>query len=393
MISVSEAKQLIKDHCTVLEPKWLNLYEANACVLAQDLTATSDSPPFHQSAMDGFAFRFDEAQIHPSLEIIGEVSAGENPKAFLQAASAVRIFTGAMLPHSYDSVVMQEKVEVIGQKLFIKDPAIKKGMNVRLQGSQIKSNALALKAGIVINPGMSAYIACLGFDKVKVIPKPRVSIISTGNELNSPGTALEPGKVFECNTYSLNAALLAQGIQASSIHRVLDDQQAIEAVIKKCLESSDLIILSGGVSVGKYDFVAAALNNCGVKTVFHKIKQKPGKPMFYGVKEGVSVFGLPGNPASLLTCFYEYVLPAVQVIMNLPTSKSKTLRLPLLNDFEKKAGLTHFLKARLNQNCVEILQAQESYLMSSFATADCIAVLEEEKSVFKKGELIEVHLL
>ncbi|MEI6021210.1 MAG: gephyrin-like molybdotransferase Glp [Bacteroidota bacterium] len=393
MISVQEAKQLIHAHCKVLQVKLVDLYEANACVLAEDLYATSDSPPFHQSAMDGYAFRFEESKNHVSLEIIGEVAAGENPEQFSQVASAVRIFTGAKVPETYDTVIMQEKVELVNEQLFLKDPAIKKGMNIRLQGSQIKAGDLALKTGVIINPGMSAYIACLGFAKIKVIPKARVSIISTGNELNAPGTHLEVGKVFECNTYSLNAALIELGIHVQGIHAVLDNQKEIEDVINDCLQNSDLIILSGGVSVGKYDFVAPALNHCGVKTVFHKIKQKPGKPMFFGTKDHIPVFGLPGNPASLLTCFYEYVLPALNCLMDLPASKKKNLHLPLLEAYQKKPGLTHFLKARLHGNQVEILQAQESYLMSSFAMADCIAVLEEEKSVFEKGDLVEVHIL
>jgi len=173
----------------------------------------------------------------------------------------------------------------------------------------------------------------------------------------------------------------------------LDDNEAIitEAIAKK-LNDCDVIILSGGVSVGDYDFVAKAIVNCGVTEVFHKVKQKPGKPIFFGVKQDKLVFGLPGNPGAALTCFYEYIAPAIHKMMGREIRLEK-LVLPLTMPYTKKAGLTFFLKGFATSNSVKPLPAQESYLMNSFSIANCIIQLEEDATDFKVGDLVEVHLL
>ncbi len=391
MISVTEAKQLVNDHCKKLETIQVDLYNATGLVLAEDIYSQTDSPPFDQSAMDGYAYKFSGANTTKSLQILHEIAAGDAPKNISTINSAVRIFTGAQVPNEFDTVVMQEKVEVIGDQLLIKDPDQKKGMNIRLKGSQIKKGALALKNGTKISPGAAGYLASIGIASVKVISRARVSIISTGNELISPGKDLQPGKVYECNTYSLNAALNEFEIKPQAIHKVVDKQIAIEEAVNNSLKSSDIIILSGGVSVGDHDHVAKALEACGVKCIFHKVKQKPGKPLYFGIKGNTPVFGLPGNPAALLTCFYEYIAPAILKIMG--HSNTIDPKLSLSEPFTKKPGLTHFLKGKVNGNSVTILNAQESYIMSSFALADCIVQLDESRSTFEKGELVEVQLL
>ncbi len=393
MISVAEAKQFVRNNTHVLDSTNADLYEATGLVLAEDIYAQTDSPPFNQAAVDGYAYAFDEANTNQSLTIAGEIPAGESLKNILAKNAAVRIFTGAEVPIEFDTVVMQENTNVERDQLFINDPNGKKGMNIRLKGSQIPKGSLAVKSGTKISPAVAGYIAGLGFANVKVIRPVRVSVISTGNELTVPGTKLEAGKIYESNTYSLNSALHEFGIKPIAIHKVKDDQRSIEEAVNKSLNESDIIILSGGVSVGDYDFVTRALDACGVKCIFHKVKQKPGKPLYFGTKNKTLVFGLPGNPAALLTCFYEYIVPTLLKmtgdLINLPS----TLKLTLADSYTKKPGLTHFLKGKMNGNEVMILNSQESYIMSSFAAADCLVQLDETKTNFEKGELVEVQVL
>jgi len=390
MITVSEAKRLIAENFLLPTAILVDLYEATGMILAEDIYSPSDSPPFDQSAMDGYAYLFSEGK--EKLTIRGEVAAGDVVKSISEKHSAVRIFTGAEVPSQFDSVVMQEKVELNSDQLIIKDSDQKQGMNIRLKGSQILKGSLAVKAGTSVSPGLAGFLAGIGINKITVYKSPKVSIISTGNELTAPGEKLSSGKVYECNTYSLNAALFEVGIKPR-IYKVLDNKEQIIETIKKSLVESDLIILSGGVSVGDYDFVSKALEACEVTCIFHKVKQKPGKPLYFGRKDNQLVFGLPGNPAALLTCYYEYILPLIKSIKGITETETSNLKLTLTEAYTKKPGLTHFLKGKINGSEVTILKAQESYLMSSFATADCLVQLDEEKSTFEKGDPVEVRVL
>ena len=392
MISVSEAKKLMTENTTLLESCYVPLYDATCLILAEDLFSMIDFPPFNQSAMDGYGFRFDDLKTNQTLTIAGEIPAGIFPTTKLLPNNTVRIFTGAPVPEGCDTVVMQEKVSVQQNKLLINDTQLKKGMNVRLKGTQTHKGDLALKAGSKISSGAAGFLAGLGFDKVKAFRTPSVCIISTGKELNKPGQPLEAGKVYECNSYSLNAALSELNIKPK-ILSVDDDEIETTTVINNNLQKCDVMILSGGVSVGDYDFVSKALHNCGVQLVFHKVKQKPGKPLYFGKYKNTLIFGLPGNPSALLTCYYEYVLPAIKKMMGYETENEAKIYLPLSSSFSKKEGLTYFLKGKKSGNEVIPLQGQESYQMTSFALANCIIQLDENKTEFQKGDLVEIHLL
>lgn len=393
MISVSEAKTLVRENTTLLDSCTVSLYDATGLILSEDIFATIDVPSFDQSAMDGYGFRLDDLKERPSLTINGEVPAGVFPTAPLLPGTAVRIYTGAPVPVGCDTVVMQEKVAVEQGQLFVHDTQLKKGSNIRLQASQTQKGDLALKAGSKISPGAAGFLAGLGVDKVNVFRTPNVNIITTGKELNTPGQPLGFGKVYECNSYSLNAALNEMNIHPKTILTVEDDETETTRVIKNTLAECDILILSGGVSVGDYDFVSKALDNCGVQPIFHKVKQKPGKPIYFGKYKNTLIFGLPGNPSALLTCFYEYIMPAIKKMMGSETDGDEKRYLPLSVPFSKKEGLTFFLKGKMTEKEVEPLHAQESYLMSSFAVANCIIQLDENSTEFKKGDLVEVHII
>jgi molybdopterin molybdotransferase len=244
----------------------------------------------------------------------------------------------------------------------------------------------------LLMPAAIGLLASVSTTEVLVYMFPSVSIIVTGNELQTPGQPLLPGQVYESNSYTLQAALKQLHINEVKVYRAEDTLKKVKHVLKEALQQSDVVFLTGGVSVGDYDFVAAAAAENGVEKLFHKIKQRPGKPFYFGKKGSKLVFGLPGNPASVLTCFYEYVEPALKKIAK-QKSGLQVMRVPLAAPFKKAAGLTHFLKGFYDGKKVTALHAQESYRLSSFANANCLIKIDEEVTVCEKGEIVEIHLL
>ncbi len=392
MITVEEAKRLITAHTVALPAANIALAEAAGKILAEDIVAPADFPPFAQSSMDGYAFSFEDWQPHKGLFIKGEVPAGAAKTEVLSPGTAVRIFTGAPVPPGADTVVMQEKISVDNGSLLIHDELLKKGANVRAKGSEIKKDTTGLEKGQLLSPAAVGFIAGLGITSARVFRDPLVTIIITGNELQEPGTPLEYGQVYESNSYSLTAALRQAGITNINLVRSGDNLEELTGLLDSILEKSNLVLLTGGVSVGDYDFVLAAAERCKIDTLFYKIKQRPGKPLFFGKKADRLVFGLPGNPSSVLTCFYEYVLPALATLTHRDLVL-KIINAPLARAFTKTAPLTFFLKGWFNGNTVRILDAQESYKLSSFARANCLVKMGEAITECREGEIVEIHLL
>ncbi|MFZ9660971.1 MAG: gephyrin-like molybdotransferase Glp [Chitinophagaceae bacterium] len=390
MVSVSDAVKLIRDQITPLEPRKVILAEANETFLAEDIIAPYNIPAFPQSGMDGYAINFDS--IGKPIQMSGEMAAGSNAQIQVSVGEAVRIFTGAAVPSGADTVVIQEKTKRLGNELIIEDENLQRGQNIRAIGSEITAGTLALPKGAKLHAASIGFLASIGVHELSVYPKPRVSIIVTGNELQNPGIPLEYGQVYEANSFALTAALDRLGIKQIRKHYCPDNPDQLESILHQELESSDLILLTGGVSVGDYDFTAQAFETCNVKKIFHKIKQKPGKPILFGMSGNKPVFGLPGNPASVLTCFYEYVYHALNIMMKDAPEIIKTQA--IINEIYKKpSGITHFLKAFYEEGKVTLLSGQESYKLNSFARANALAVIPEELTEVKPGSTIEVHIL
>ena len=383
---------MIRANATALTPVTVTLQQAVGRVLATDVVALTDIPAFEQSAMDGYALSFAGYELHKTLTIQGEVPAGAAELLVLQGNQATRIFTGAPVPAGADTVVMQEKVEVKNGQLHILDDQLKPGLNVRAIGSEIKAGELMLSKGDKLTPAAVGFLATTGVSEVLVYPTPVMSIIVTGNELQQPGRALLHGQVYECNSFQLRAALKLLQIEEVPVFEAKDDPQVVKDTLKYALENSDVVLLTGGVSVGNYDFVPEAAAACGVVTLFHKLKQRPGKPLFVGTKGKKWVFGLPGNPSSVLTCFYEYVIPALEQLMQLKPVVP-AIKVPLSKAYTKTAALTFFLKGYYDGQTVAPLDSQESYRLRSFAMANCLLVLPEEKMEYNVGEEVEVHLI
>lgn len=378
-------------------------------LLARGVHAFCDVPAFSQSAMDGYAFAFDSWNDRP-LRVVAVAPAARQAPLSVAAGEAARIFTGAPVPQGADTVVMQEKTELKDGAVHILDEAVRRGLNVRDAGSEIKTGEAALPAGSVLTPAAVGFLAGIGIDRVEVIPEPPISIIVTGKELVQPnGAGLSHGQVYESNSFALRAALQRAGLRAPSVRHVDDDVAELTAALADALARGGLVLLTGGVSEGDYDFVLRAAEACGVQTIFHKVKQRPGKPLFFGVRKAEDaatgsaagknkdapaavVFGLPGNPSSVLTCFYQHVLPALSRMTGRPLQLARA-RAPLANSYAKTHQLTHFLKGYYDGTAAQILDAQESYRMKSFARANCLIELGEAAREYPRGEAVDVHLL
>jgi len=390
MISVKEAKALISQHITALNPITIDLAKASGHVLATDIYAQYDIPAFSQSSMDGYALKFTDHE--KELTLVGEMAAGTATNITIQKGEASRIFTGAPLPQGADTVVMQEKITRLNGKISIQDPNLKLALNVRDKGSEVKAGALAMEKGSILSPAAIGFLAGIGVNKLSVYPMPKVAIIVTGKELQQPGKMLEFGQVYESNSYSLSAALKQENIEQIVIYEADDDLDILKNILQTAVESSDLVLLTGGVSVGDYDFVIEAATHCGIKKIFHKVKQKPGKPLFFGTKDQKLIFGLPGNPSSVLSCYYNYVLPALKSL-SLKNNSVMEVEAELTHPYSKPAGLAHFLKGRYENGKVTPLSAQESYRLSSFAQANCLICLNETQEHFEKGDTLTVMIL
>jgi molybdopterin molybdotransferase len=392
MLSVKEAKQIIKEKIKPLKGELKPLSVVCGFALAEDIFANVDVPMYPQSSMDGYALRYEDLGNFPSLTIKGKMQAGSDEDVMLQPGEAVRIFTGAPVPPSADTIVMQEKTKVEGDQLFVMDVNIMLGTNVRGQGSEIKKGDLGLNKGQIISPAGIGFLASVGVNEVKVIMKPRVTIIVTGDELQEIGQPLSYGQVYESNSHTVKAVLLQMGIYHIEIKKVKDTLQELTEVLAASLEKSDVVLLTGGISAGEYDFVSEATKACGVEQIFHKLKQKPGKPIFFGMQGEKVVFGLPGNPASVLTCLYQYVTIALDQLSGTNLGLQK-LKVPINAIYKKPQGITHFLKGYYNGEKVNLLDGQESYKLNSFAKSNCLIEIAEEVNLVEKDDYIIIHLI
>jgi molybdopterin molybdotransferase len=393
MISVTTAKELICAQIFPLSSVVKPIDDAVGFVLTADILSPINVPAFLQSSMDGYAFSFEGVQPNSSLTITAIVQAGDANKHKIATTEAVRIFTGAPLPEGADTVLMQEKAIVDGNNLTFVDIDFKKGTNARPIGADINKGAIALKKGTVLSPAAIGFLASIGITEVEVINKPSINIILTGNELQDIGQELHFGQIYESNSHTLLAALKQLGIVKVTIEKVTDSLEAITNSIHKSLEHYDLTLMTGGVSVGDYDFVLEATKVNQVTQIFHKIKQKPGKPLFLGKKENKIICGLPGNPASVLSCFYNYVTLILDQLSGTQTVLLNKQAL-LTNAYKKPAGLTHFLKGLYDatNNKATILDGQESFKMNSFALANCFIELPETVSDVNINEEVLIHL-
>ena len=391
MITVEKALLEIKKHSNLRHKlvKSLSLNEALGAVLAETIKAPISLPSFRQSAMDGYAIHCHDKKTY---KVVSEIKAGDPFEFELNPGEALRIFTGAGVPDSANAIVIQELVDRDHETITTQEaPTI--GQNIRKTGEQIKKEDIVFENGTQLNPAALGILQSLGFTEVKILLPPKVAVIITGNELEKTGKPLQIGKIYESNSIVLKTVLQQMGIITDIVEQVEDDLTATQNAIEKALNQSHLVLISGGISVGDFDFVGQALEQIGVERLFYKVKQKPGKPLFFGKHKQTLLFALPGNPASTLNCFYVFVYPLLQALMGRSFSGLLRIKYPLADDFENTTDRALFLKAKIQNDVVTPLTGQASSMIKAFAMANALVYIPLSKKKFKKGEKVETLIL
>lgn len=383
MISVSEARRIVLDNTDRGPSEMIDIGEATGRVLAEPIIAKENIPPFDNSAMDGYAvISGDFSTIPIELRVIDDVPAGRSTAITVTPGTCSKIMTGAVMPTGADAVAPVEWTtgfKNVGDTVVI-NQAPASGRHVRRAGDDVLEGITVFEPGITILPAMIGSLASLGYGRMSVAARPTVSVVATGNELVKPEEALQPGKIRNSNGPAL--ASLARSAGASVlIEEVARDDYDETLSMLRSASKADILIVSGGVSVGAHDFVKDALEELGTDLLFWRVRQRPGKPLAFGLMNGTLVFGLPGNPVSSTICFYQYVYPAIAQLLGLNTDLR--LRRALLDSaVTKSAGLHCFVAGRSwidddGRLCVQRSGPQGSHVYSSMATADCIIHLAE----------------
>ncbi len=359
MLDITEAESLIRENTCIADEIRCNLGEAVGAVLREDVAAERDQPPMDRVMMDGIAIRHQSWLAgQRAFSILGVQAAGQEPKSLEDPMGCIEVMTGASLPAGCDCVIPVERVSRRQDRALLEhgyQPEIHQF--VHPQGSDYAAGAVLLRAGALLRSPEIAVLAATGRDQVWVTRRPRVSIISTGDELVSPGQVPARHQIYSSNDVAM-AAALARFIDspARTLH-MPDDPAKLTHGIGQELELSDLLVLSGGVSMGKFDFLPRVLGELGVRQVFHKIRQRPGKPMWFGVgPAGQSVFALPGNPVSALTCLHRYVLPAIRNATGMQPAAPPTATLATAFDFAP--DLACFLPVKIRYDSRGLLSAE-----------------------------------
>ena len=390
MISIEDAIQAVVEHSNKTSKAIrIPVEKAGNHTLFNDVFSPIHMPPFRQSAMDGYALNLHDELTYT---LIDEVKAGDDHQPILKKGEAVRIFTGAAVPDSANAVIMQEKVTVNGNSVTI-ESQLPNEDNVRPIGEQVKKGALALKKGTKLTAAAIGYLSALGITEVSVYKKPSIALITTGNELIEPGQDLTYGKIYESNSKMISNALRNLGFDDISTHKIDDNYETTYSKIKHVIEHHDMVIATGGISVGDYDFVGKTLKALHVDEIFYKVWQKPGKPLFFGKNEDTLLFALPGNPAAALTCFYMYVYVALQRKVGQEGDALQVITAKSATHFVKNGNRPQFLKAIYKNGEVTILEGQSSAMLQTFAMANALVKMAGDLEQIKIGDTVEVILL
>ncbi len=342
MVSVAEASSIVFGHLSRHSVKTVPFQEAVNCVLAENILADRDFPPFNRVAMDGIAIRFEAwAMGRLTFLIEGLQPAGVPQKTLEDGANCFEVMTGAVLPINTDTVIRYEDLDIKNGTASITTDSIIKGQNIHSQGKDAPLGSVLLEPGTLLLPAEVALLAAVGKHKVQIFDFPAAAIVASGDELVDVEAAPELHQIRRSNTYAIQAAMKMLGWEGTVFH-LMDDKDKMITDLKRIAESFKVIILSGGVSKGKFDFVPAVLEQIGITKLFHTVNQRPGKPFWFGVsKGGITVFALPGNPVSTYMCFYRYIKPW---LLKSAGVRSDHLEAVLAKDFAFSGALTYFLQ-------------------------------------------------
>ena len=394
LLPVSAALNRILDGVIPTAQESVPIEEAAGRVLACDLTAACDQPPFDASAMDGYAVRLADVSTLPAtLEVTGEAAAGRPWPGNLRHRCAVRIFTGAPVPDGADGIVIQENTERCGNHILIKDgrpdPA-----HIRKRGGDFLARACLLKAGTKLNARDTLLAAAAGHGALPVRRKPLVAILATGDELVEPGQTPGPGQIVSSNPYGLVPMIRSWGGECLNLGIARDARQALAEKIELAAQAGVLVTI-GGASVGDHDLVAPALEAAGTTIDFWKIAMRPGKPMMFGLRGTQRVVGLPGNPVSSMICARVFLVPLIVRMLGLSTGGGHHFRARVSAPLEANGPRAHFMRASLGHDAngetvATPLPNQDSSLMSALALADCLIVREAGATALPAGAPVDV---
>lgn len=400
MLTYEEAKVTILGHAQLREMQAVDFRESVGRALAQDLVAQEDQPPFDNSAVDGYAVKIKDLALaterHPAVLICSEyIFAGRSDNRSLQAGECIQVATGASLPEGTEAVVMREQVLRIGGQVSFSQPTTR-GNNLRRRGQDMSIGDSLLLSGTTIAPTHLALLAAQGLVKLPLHRPLRVNILSTGTELVDPTTKPGPGQIREANSFLLEALLDTEACEVNRLHRVADDLEGTINVLKEALKA-DVLLISGGVSVGDSDYVKPALEKLEVEEIFWRVRIKPGKPLFFGQQGKTKVFGLPGNPASTFVLFEELVRPYLRKCLGHQQLEVPIRQVKVTEDFEDTSERLQLLRAHwYHKNGVDWVRPvpqQGSFSIASIAQANSLIHMPAGSKALRAGQSVMVRPL
>ncbi|VAW64674.1 Molybdopterin molybdenumtransferase [hydrothermal vent metagenome] len=396
-LSFEQALERIKQSIQPIKGKInVSIREAAGHILAENITSPLNVPPFINSAMDGYAVNTNDLPQtgEQTLKVIGKSFAGAPFNGSLKAGEALRIMTGAVVPEGADTVIMQEHAEVNGDSITIGNEH-KAKQNVRNPGDDFCTGDTIITAGERLSPAKLGLLASVGITEFKVTRKPVVAFFSTGDELKGVGQKLEAGDIYDSNRYILFGMLKKMGVDCIDMGVIADIKEEIELTLKEAANIADMVITSGGASVGEADFIKVILDEIG-KVGFWKIAMKPGKPLAFGHINDTVFFGLPGNPVSAMATFYQFVQPCIALLEGANIAEPIRLQAKCISKLKKRPGRKDFQRGIMSsdengQLIVDTTGIQGSHMLSSMAKANCFIVLERDRANIEAGESVEVQ--
>ncbi|HMV61760.1 MAG TPA: molybdopterin molybdotransferase MoeA [Zoogloea sp.] len=397
-LTVDAARRLIFDRLTPVGGyERIALRAALGRILAEPVIAPCNVPAHDNSAMDGYAIRADDLPEsgEASFQVVGTAYAGRGFSGIVGAGQAVRIMTGAVVPMGADTIVVQEIVQTDGDRVVV-PPGQRRGQNLRRAGEDLALGAIALPAGKRLGPAELGLVASLGIAEVSVTRRLRVAFFSTGDELASIGRPLAPGEVYDSNRYTLFGALTRLGCDLLDMGVIRDEPESMETAFREAARHADVIITTGGVSVGEADFIRDLMARLG-EVSFWKLEIKPGRPMAFGRLGSAWMFGLPGNPVAVMVTFYQFVQDALLHLGGLtPLPERPLVPAECADAIRKQPGRREFLRGRLSREDgiwkVRLSGAQGSGILRSMSEANCFIVLEETRGNVAPGDAVSVQL-
>ena len=420
-LQVSEAQRVVLESVVTLGAEQVKLEQSLGRVLAEEVRANRDQPPYDISAMDGYALRSaDLGSIPATLEIIEDIKAGDMPSKALASGQCARIMTGAPLPPGADAVIRVEDTEAVfaetltpnslpqaGERDAVSlresvanavqiNQAVKPGNDIRRLGENMRNGEVVLTPGTEITPGVIGVLATVKYAQVQVTRQPRVAILSTGNELEGLDEPVDPDKIPDANSYALMAQAQALGIAPVLLGIARDDPEELVRYLKRGLEY-DVLLVSGGTSVGVHDYVRPTIEALGAQMLFWRVAMKPGHPVAFGKVGEQIIFGLPGNPVSSMVCFEEFVAPALRRMMGHARTHRRTLSARMTHDVKHQPGRTEFIRVLLKKEeggyAATSTGAQGSGMLLSMARADGLAIVPVDCNGLVAGSMVTVQLL